>query len=378
MNVYEYQAKEIFRQNGIVTPEGQVVETEEELIAVYRTLGPHVMLKAQVQTGGRGKAGGIRGVSSEKEAVENFKELLKLTIKGLPVNKILVEQKVAIKNEYYLGITIDPSTNLPALILSSKGGMDVEKLSEDFPDQLRELIIDPRYPLANFAVKDLVIKLGFSSQLVNQYVKLINKLYHVFAENKAILVEINPLVLTEDNQLIAADGRLAIDDNAINFYPNLTKLAEETDSKTIERQLKKQGIDYVELEGNVGIISVGAGETMATMDLISREGGKPACFLDFSGGVKPETITVALKTVINRPEVKSILINIFGGLTRIDKVAEGLIYAMKSLGKVSKPFAIRLEGTNADVGRKLIKEYGLEPCFSLQEAVTKAVQGVRA
>jgi len=374
LNLYEYQVKQLFKDIGIKTPAGQLAKTEDDAINAYQLVGPEVMLKSQVLTGGRGKAGGIKAAAAEEEVLAVFKQLTGLTIKGLPVKQVWVEEKLQIEQEFYVGITISPDEQLPVLIVSSKGGMDVEEVAREFPEAMAQCVIDMKYPLHDYTVREVLSQLNFRHTIAKRFVPLIQRLYDIYLQYHAILLEVNPLVLTVDGELVAADGRLAIDDNALNKYSTVKKLAVETAQDTVEQRMKKYGIDYVELDGNVGIISVGAGETMATMDLISRQGGKPACFLDFSAGVNPETIALALKTVSLRPEVKSILINIFGGLTRIDKVAEGIVYAIKKIGDIKQPLTIRLEGTNAELGREVIQQHGLESCLTLQEAVYQSVK----
>lgn len=374
MNVFEYQAKEIFRNCGIPVPRGRVARNAGDLKQICGETGFPVVLKAQTLGGGRGKAGGVRFAEDLPEAEKGREEICALSIRGQKVDTLLVEEKLPIQQELYLGITISPDDNRPSILLSAMGGIEVETMAAEHPDKMAQMSIDPYLGVFNYSVRALALKAGLPIRLVPQLCRLTRDLYRVFRDYHAILVEINPLAVLPENKLIAADARLAVDDNAVPLYGHLADLKKNSSRDTIEDQMKQKGIDYVELEGNIGIISVGAGETMATMDLVRCAGGTPACFLDFSGGVNTGSIEMALHTVSSRPEVKAILFNIFGGLTRIDQVAQSFLEARERFGNVRQPIVIRVEGTNVIAGRQMLDQAGFTSCTTLNEAIMQVVE----
>lgn len=373
MNIYEHQAKEIFQQYGIKVPRRRLVENFAELKEAYAILSPSVVLKAQILGGGRGKAGGIYFASSLPEVEAGWSKLKGSALHGQEIKKLLLEEKVGIIQEFYLGITISPDEYCPVVLISSHGGIDVETISKEHGNFLAEAKIDPCFGLHGYVLGELINRLGIDSQLTNELSNIGKKLYQIFRDYRATLVEINPLALTQENELVAVDARLALDDNAVPLYVHLRQLKASME-QTVEDALKQKGIDYVELNGNIGIISVGAGETMATMDLVSREGGVPACFLDFSGGVNTDSIETALRTVSAREEVKAVLFNIFGGLTRIDLVADGFLRAWQRIGGTKQPVVIRVEGTNSHLGKEALAKAGFDTCATLLEAVKLVVE----
>jgi succinyl-CoA synthetase beta subunit len=374
MKLYEHQAKKIFEDNDIPTPHGTVCSNEKEARDAFASVGKGqgVILKSQVLVGGRGKSGGIRGAKSVSETVDIFKGLMNSKIKGFPVSKVLIEEKIAIGNECYVGITIDPTFYKPILLISSRGGMEVETIAREFPSALGQYIVNPRYGIPSHEILRLIGDLGVSHELSPQLIDIIKKLYTIFDTSDATLIEINPLVESLDERLIAVDARLNIDNNALFKHPELEELKRDlVDNK--ETYLKGKGVDFVYIGGNVGLICAGAGMTMATMDLVNAMGGRPACFCDVSAGINPQSMELAMRTVSSLNDVQSILINMFGGLTRMDEVATSLLAAWQSMGGLSLPIVIRLEGTNVEEGRRIMKESGFEMFINLYDAVQKAV-----
>lgn len=373
VNLYEYQAKKIFGDYEIPIPRGLVCTTEGEARDGYIELGrQEVVLKTQVLVGGRGKSGGIGIASSMAECTRIFREFMDTYIKDLPVSKILIEEKIEIKNEYYVGITIDPTAYKPILLMSSRGGMDVETIVRESPSALGEYIVNPHYDIPSHEIIKLMNQLGISKQICLPLIEIIKKIYRIFSIFDATLIEINPLVESRDGRLIAVDARLNIDNNALFKHPELEELKKEFfDNKEI--YLKDNGVHFIYIGGNVGLICAGAGMTMATMDLVSAMGGKPACFCDISAGINPQSMELAIKTVSSLEGVKSILLSMFGGITRMDEVADSLIAAWKSMGKIPLPIVIRLEGTNVEEGKRMMNNQGFEIFTSLYDAVKKAV-----
>ncbi len=375
MKLYEYQAKKIFRGNQIPIPNGTVCATEDEAKDAFTRVGKEkeVFLKSQVLVGGRGKSGGIKIAKSADETVHAFKSLLSMSIKGLPVSKILIEEKIEIKKEYYIGITIDPTASKPILLMSSKGGMEVETIAKESPSALYQFIINPSYGIPSYQVINSVEEVNISKKLFNQLIDIVKKLYKLFCNFDATLIEINPLVESSDEKLIAVDARLNIDNNALFKHPELEELKKEFVEEK-ETYLKGKGVDFVYVGGNIGLICAGAGMTMATMDLVNAMGGKAACFCDVSAGINTQSMELAIKTVSNLNGVRSILVNMFGGLTRMDEVANSFTAAWQNMGGISLPIVIRLEGTNVDEGRNIMKDNGFEMFTNLYDAVKKAVE----
>lgn len=375
MRLYEYQAKKIFKEYQISIPYGIVCSTEKEVRDAFVSVGKgqEVVLKSQVLAGGRGKCGGIKIAKSIDEAAKIFMQLISMSIKGLSVSRILIEEKIGIKNEYYVGITIDPTFSKPILLISSRGGMDIEIIAKEFPSTLYQYTVNTRYGIPSYQVLNAIIELGMLQELSIQLVDVVKNLYKMFFNYDAILIEINPLVESWDGKLIAVDARLNIDNNAVFKHPELEEIKKEF-AENKETYLKDKGVDFVYLGGNIGLICAGAGMTMATMDLIHAMGGNPACFCDVSAGINPESMQLAIKTVTNLNGVKSILVNMFGGITRMDEVAKSFIAAWESVGGISLPIVLRLEGTNVEEGRRIMKEHGFEMFANLYDAVKKAVE----
>lgn len=374
VKLYEYQAKDIFKKYGIPVPEGIVSSVEEDIKNNFFNIskGNGAVLKSQVLVGGRGKAGGVKIVKSVEEAIQTFKELLGMNIQGLKVSKALLEELIDIRKEYYLGVTIDPTFCLPVLLMSSQGGMEIEAITQSNPSALEQYIINPRYGIPSYEILNLMSALGLPASLSLQFIDIAKKLYQVFLDHDAILTEINPLVESNQGQLMAVDARLNVDDNGLFKHPKLLELKKEF-SETKEIYLRSHGIEFVYTGGNIGLICAGAGMTMATMDFVNAMGGKPACFCDVSGGINPESMEIALRTISGLEGVKVILVNMFGGVTRMDEVANSFIVAWQRMGGLSLPVVIRLEGTNVEEGRKTMREHGFEMYTNLYDTVKKAV-----
>lgn len=372
MNLYEYQAKSLFARHGIPTPRGSLISDEQKISEAHAALGSEAfgVLKAQVLTGGRGKAGGIRVVDSVEQARETFKSIKGMSIKGLKVEEVLIEEKLKIKSEYFVSFTIDPEAQLPALLISPKGGMDIEEVAKNFPEALGKYIIDPNRGLPSYAVVDLLKSLGFPKSMQHPLTAIVHKLYKAFNEYEATLIEINPLVVTEDDDLVAADGRLNLDDSALFRLPEMAAFNNEAK----ELALKEKGVDYVDLgDGEVGLICAGAGMTMLTMDLVLQLGSKPRCFMDASRAVitnDPEGIKAALELLFFDPAIAFICLNMFGGLTRMDQVAKSLLKALDSMKPLpDKPIIMRLQGTNVEEGHKILIEAGYDVYSELEEVM---------
>jgi succinyl-CoA synthetase beta subunit len=375
MKLFEYQGKEFFRKYGIPIPKGTLVIEERETFNTFNAVngGKGVVLKAQVLSGGRGKAGGVRVAKTPEECRRLFNEIRGLKISGYPVQELLMEERIPIKEEIYLSITVGAEIGQPILLISSKGGMNVEEITKSFPECFGKTEIDIAFGLMDYQVRGLLSSLTFSQALFSPIIELAISLYKFFRDYDALLAEINPLVLDENGKLIAADARVEIDDAAFYRHSDLKKLRDARERTKEEHLRDEYQLEYVDLDGNIGLISGGAGMTMTAMDLISREGGKPACFMDCSANVSPTGYEMALRTVSSKKGVTSILVNIFGGITRMDNVGKYLVEALRKIGDIKQPLTIRLEGTEADKGRAFVRSAGLSTCETFEEAVKKAV-----
>ena len=373
MKLFEYEAKEIFKKYGIPVPEGQVAFSPSEAREITAKMNKPVAIKVQVLVGGRGKAGGIRFATTPEEAEKITADLLGATFKGLKVNAVLVEEKLPITQELYLGITVDRSAKKLVAIASAKGGVDIEEIAREHPSLIVKEYIDPLVGFFPFMARQMLKNLGFKGKMLTNMAQILKKLYDIAIDYDAELVEINPLVLTEDGRLIAADAKLNIDSDALFRHPELKSRATLHELSPIEAEAKSAGLAYVELDGDIGIIGNGAGLVMTTLDLVKMYGGAPANFLDVGGGAEEQAIATALRILINNPKVKVILVNIFGGITRCDVVARGIISALKSIEK-RKPMIIRLIGTNEEEGRAILQSEGIIALSSMEEAAKAAVE----
>lgn len=373
MKFYEYEAKQVFSSYGIPIPRGGVASSPSEAREIASSIGKPVVLKVQVLVGGRGKAGGIKFASSPDEAEKIASELLGSTFKGFRVNKILVEEKLSIKSEFYLGITIDRAARRFVAIASSEGGVDIEEVARTHPHLIAKEHIDPLIGFHTFMARNMLKRLGLEHSLINPMASCLRKLYDILVDYDAELIEINPLVLTSDGKLIAVDARLNIDQDALFRHKELMDKISLRDLTPMEIEAKRAGLSYVELDGDIGIIGNGAGLVMTTLDLVKMHGGFPANFLDVGGGASEEAIAKALQILLNHTRVKVILVNILGGITRCDVVAKGIVSALKS-SSIKKPIVIRLVGTNEDEGRRILNEAGIPALTSIEEATSLAVK----
>ena len=372
MNIHEYQAKEIFRKYGIPIPPGEVAATPEEAEAIARKFGKTVVVKAQVHAGGRGKAGGVKLARTPEEAKSIAAQILKLKIKGLPVQKVLVTPAADIASEAYVGIIVDRASKRAVFMASPAGGIDIEEVAAKTPEKLLKHPVDPRYGLQPYEAMQLAFFLYSDVKQVRAAAKILQQLYRAFSENGGSLAEINPLVTTPNGDVVALDAKMVIDDNELDRRTDIAQLRDESAEDPSEVDARKASLTFIKLDGNVGCIVNGAGLAMATMDLVKYYGGEPANFLDIGGSSNPEKVVAALRIITADPNVKTILFNIFGGITRTDDVANGIVTAIKQ-NPLKVPLVIRLTGTNEEIAVKILQENGLSAMTDMDEAVKKAV-----
>jgi len=373
VNLHEYQGRAIFRAGGIPMPDGDVAVTPAEAEAIARRLNGQVVVKAQVHVGGRGKAGGVKLASTPKEAGEAAKKILGMQIKGLTVQKVLVVPAADIATEAYAGLILDRATQRPVFMVSAAGGIDIEEVAATTPEKITRLAVDPRYGLLPHQALTLAFTLFSDITQVRATAKILEQLYQIFISNGCTLTEINPLVSTPDGKVLALDAKVIIDDNELDRRSDLAQLRDESAEEPSEVAARKANLTFIKLSGNVGCVVNGAGLAMATMDLVKYYGGQPANFLDIGGSSNPEKVVNALKIITGDPEVKAILFNIFGGITRTDDVANGILTAMKQF-KVKVPLVIRLTGTNEEEAVRILKAAGMQALNDMDEAVQKVVE----
>ena len=372
MNIHEYQAKEIFRKYGIPIPPGEVATTTEQAEKIARKFDTTVVVKAQVHAGGRGKAGGVKLAKTAQEAKAVAAQILKLSIKGLPVQKILVTPAAEIASEAYVGIIVDRASKRAVFMASPAGGIDIEEVAAKTPEKILRHPVDPRYGLQAFEAMQLAFFLYSDVKQVRAAAKILQQLYKAFAENGGSLAEINPLVTTPAGDFVALDAKMVIDDNELDRRPDIAALRDESSEEPSEVQARNANLTFIKLDGNVGCVVNGAGLAMATMDLVKYYGGDPANFLDIGGSSNPEKVVSALRIITSDPNVKTILFNIFGGITRTDDVANGIVTAIKQ-NPLKVPLVIRLTGTNEELALKILKDNGMSAMTDMDEAVKKAV-----
>jgi len=366
MNVHEYQAKELLRSYGVPVPNGIAAFTVEEAVDASEQLsGPIKVVKAQIHAGGRGKAGGVKLVKSQEEVKEYATELLGKTLvthqtgpEGKVVQRLLVEEGCAIDKEYYLGIVLDRVTGRVVIMGSSEGGMDIEEVAEATPEKIIKEVVDPAVGLQGFQARKLAFAMGVPVKLVNKFVGMVTKLYNFFVDKDCSIAEINPLVTTKDGEVLALDAKLNFDSNALYRHADIVALRDETEEDPREVEASKSDLNYIALDGNIGCLVNGAGLAMATMDIIKHFSGDPANFLDVGGGATKEKVTEAFKLILSDENVKGIFVNIFGGIMKCDVIAEGIVAATKEVG-LELPLVVRLEGTNVDAGKQILKDSGL-------------------
>ena len=357
MKIHEYQAKEIFSKYGIPVERHTLCRTAASVVAAFRTIGTDkVVIKAQVLTGGRGKAGGVKVVDNMEDAYQEARNILGMSIKGLPVNQVLVSEAIDIAAEYYVGFTIDRNTRSVVLMMSASGGMDIEEVARRTPEKIIRYSIDPFIGLPDYLARHFAFSLFPQMEQAGRMAVILQELYKVFIENDASLVEVNPLALTAKGTLIAIDAKIVFDDNALYRHPGIQALSDPTEEEKVEANAKDKGFSYVHMDGNIGCMVNGAGLAMATMDMIKLHGGNPANFLDIGGSSNPLKVVEAMKLLLKKEKVKVVLINIFGGITRCDDVAMGLIQAFDMI-KSDIPVIVRLTGTNENIGRELLRNH---------------------
>jgi succinyl-CoA synthetase beta subunit len=372
VKIHEYQAKDILARYGIPVQPGRVAQTPEEAEAIARELGGPVVIKAQVYVGGRGKAGGIQFGDTPEQARAAAAKVLGMEIKGLKVEKVLVVSKLEIKEEYYLGIILDRKTQAPVVMVSTAGGIDIEEVAATTPEKIIQQPIDMHWGLRPFEARDMLARAGFPHQVISKGGAILAALAKAFIESDASLAEINPLALTAGGQVQAADAKILIDDNGLFRQQEYAAWAEPEESNPLEFEAKKEGLTYVKLDGDVGIVGNGAGLVMTTLDMVARVGGRPANFLDIGGGAKAEVMRKALTFVARDPQVKGILVNIFGGITRGEEVAKGVIMAQTEIPK-GMPIVVRLSGTGAEEGKAMLRDAGLDWGKDMRDAAQKIV-----
>jgi succinyl-CoA synthetase beta subunit len=391
MKIHEYQAKELLKRYGVPVQDGYPAFTVEEAVAAAQKLAEkhgvsRWVVKAQIHAGGRGKAGGIKLAGSIEEVRQKAEALLGARLvtpqtgpEGRLVRRLFIAEAVDIAKEYYLGVTLDRARNQNVIMASTEGGVEIEEVARQSPEKILKEWIDPAVGLVPFQARKLAFGLGFSGELFTRAVHFIEALYRAYEELDCSLAEINPLVLTGDGRLLALDAKITFDDNALFRHPEYAELRDEHEEDPLELEASRYRLNYVKLDGNVGCMVNGAGLAMATMDIIKLAGGEPANFLDVGGGASPETVEAGFRIILQDPNVKAILVNIFGGIVRCDRVAAGIIEAARKVD-VRVPLIVRLQGTNAELARQMLAESGLNiiPAVELEEAAPKVTQALAA
>jgi succinyl-CoA synthetase beta subunit len=376
MNLHEYQAKEILRRFGVAIPPGEVATTPAQAEALAVKFGTAVMVKAQVHAGGRGKAGGVKFCKTPADAKEKATAILGMKIKGLTVEKVLVTVAADIGSEAYVGIIVDRASKKPVFMVSAAGGIDIEEVAAKTPEKIKYHPVDVRYGLQTYEAMQLGFFLYSDVKLARSAAKVMQQLYAAFIASGCSLAEINPLVVTPQGEILAVDGKMVIDDNELDRRPDIEALRDESSEEQSEVDARKHSLTFIKLEGNVGCVVNGAGLAMATMDLVKYYGGEPANFLDIGGSSNPEKVVNALRIITEDPNVKAILFNIFGGITRTDDVANGIVTATKA-NPLKVPLVIRLTGTNEELAMKILTENGFSASSDMDEAVRHVVAIVK-
>ena len=373
MKLQEYQSKKLFADHGVPIPRGRVAMTSSEARSIAEELGGRIVIKSQVLVGGRGKAGGIRLAKTPEEAEEFATQVLGMQIKGLPVRKVLVDEAADIASEIYLGVTNDRSAGCPVMIASAEGGVDIEEIARTDPEKIVRLRINPLMGLQDYQIRNLAVSMELAREYWKAFAVIAKGLYRTYRATDASLAEINPLVISKDEKLLALDGKIVLDDNALFRHPQLAEMRDHDEEAVAEREARKYGLSYVELDGSIGCMVNGAGLAMATMDVIKLFDGEPANFLDIGGGAGSDKVAAALNIILSDKNVRAVLINIFGGITRCDEVARGILIALEEV-KPGLPMVVRLVGTNEQQGRALLADTDLISATSLQDAARRAVE----
>jgi succinyl-CoA synthetase beta subunit len=376
VNLHEYQAKRLFAQYGVPIPAGKVASTPDQAREIARELGGRVVVKSQVLTGGRGKAGGIKLAADPDEAESVASQILGMLIKGYKVRKVLVDEAADIRDEIYLAVLIDRARRLPMVMASAAGGMDIEQVAAETPEKIFRVHIDPMIGLRSYQSTYIASGMDLPPVLWREFHLVASSLFDAFRAVDASLAEINPLVITGGTSLLAVDGKLSIDDNALYRLPEIAEMRDIDEETASEREARRNGLSYIQLDGNIGCMVNGAGLAMATMDVIKLNGGEPANFLDIGGGATTESVTAALRIILSDSKVKAILFNIFGGIVRGDEVARGIVAALEQV-ETDVPMVVRLLGTNAEEGLNILAEANMETALSLSKAAEKAVKAAQ-
>jgi succinyl-CoA synthetase beta subunit len=386
MKIHEYQGKELFRKYGVPTPRGILALSPDEAEAAAKELAtPVVVVKAQIHAGGRGKGGGVKLAKSPAQAKELAQQILGMMLKtiqtgpeGQKVRKVYIEQGLDIGRELYLGVTLDRATSRVTFMASTEGGMEIEEVAEHHPEKILRAVVDPAVGFQAFQGRELAFGLGLTGPTVNKFVQFCTALYTMYVETDASLVEVNPLVILKDGGVVALDAKVDFDENALYRHKDLLEYRDLAEEEPRETQAKEHDLAYIALDGNIGCMVNGAGLAMATMDTIKLVGGAPANFLDVGGGASKEKVTAAFKLILADPQVKAVLVNIFGGIMKCDVIAEGIIAAAKEV-QLKIPLVVRLEGTNVEQGKELLRNSGLAitPADNLRQAAEKAVAAIK-
>lgn len=376
MKLHEYQSKHIFAKYGIPIPKGRVAATPDEVKQITEELGGRVVIKSQVLVGGRGKAGGIRLAKDAHEAEQVAAQILAMDIKGLPVRKVLVDEAAKIDKEIYLGITNDRTARKPVMMASSAGGVEIEEVARVSPEKIIRVHIDPLLGLRDYQARDIAAGIDLPREHWRTFGEIAKGLWQAYTDTDATLAEINPLVITADNRLLAVDGKMVLDDNALFRHHDLSEMRDLDVEAYSEIEARKYGLSYIKLDGNIGCMVNGAGLAMTTMDIIKLFGGAPANFLDIGGGASSEKVAAALRIILRDPNVATVLINIFGGITRGDEVARGIVAALHEV-KPKVPMVVRLVGTHAEEGRQILADAQMITAETLADAARKAVAAAK-
>jgi len=372
VKLQEYHSKEIFARYGVPIPRGRLAHTPAEARRHAEWLNGPVVVKAQVLAGGRGKAGGVRKADTPEEAERVAARILGMQIKGMPVGKVLVDEAISTRSEIYLGITIDRAARRVVVMASAEGGVDIEEIASSSPEKIIRMSVEPPWSLRDYQIRSLAAGLGLSRELWRSFTRVARGLYDAFVACDASLAEINPLVVTEGGLLLGVDGKLVLDDNALGRHPDLAEMRDLEEEDRLERKAREEGLSYIRLDGVIGCMVNGAGLAMATMDVIKFLGAAPANFLDIGGGARADKVSSALSIILADGGVKAVLFNVFGGITRCDEVAKGILAAISEVKPVI-PMVARLVGTNEEKGRRILAEAGMMTATSLSEAARKVV-----
>ncbi len=373
MNLFEYQGLELFARHSVNVPAGEVATTPGQAREIAERIGGAVIVKAQVHTGGRGKAGGVKLATSPDDAEKKAADILGMDIKGHVVERVLIAPAVDIASEIYLGIVLDRALRMPIVMASSEGGVDIETVAAERPEAIQRVAIDPAIGMRPYHVRRVAYGIGLDPEHHRAFGDMLHKLYAAYRESDATLTEINPLVITKAGDIIAIDSKVTLDDSALYRHPELAALRDVGESTPAEQAAREAGLSYVDLDGSIGCMVNGAGLAMATMDVIKLFGGEPANFLDIGGGAKAEKVEAAMRIILSDERVKSVLVNIFGGITRGDEVARGLLAALENID-TDVPFVVRIVGTNAEEARAVLADANLPTAPTLAEAARMAVQ----